>query len=196
MAIDPLVGIVLDPGDGSIRLPAGMRLDLGGVAKGWAAHTALQRLERSGSALVDAGGDVAVGTAPDESYGGWPVGIADPFHAGQDLEMFTLQECGIATSGQDYRRWLKGGVWQHHLIDPRTGRPAVTDVLTATVVAPTVIQAEMAAKTSLILGSYLGLDWLEHQPGFSGLLVLQNENIIPFGVEDRTERNLSWLKVQ
>jgi thiamine biosynthesis lipoprotein len=81
---------------------------------------------------------------------------------------------GIATSGRDYRRWYKNGVWQHHIIDPRTNRPAQTDVLSATVVASFASLAEMAAKTVLIMGSLDGLRWLEKHPGFAGLVVLDD----------------------
>ncbi len=89
-----------------------------------------------------------------------------------------LGACGVATSGTDYRRWKQGGRWSHHLIDPRTGLPAQTDVVTATVVAPNALLAEMAAKTVLILGSGPGLDWLENQPGFAALVVLETGEIL------------------
>jgi thiamine biosynthesis lipoprotein len=62
--------------------------------------------------------------------------------------------------------------WQHHIIDPRTGHPATSDVLSATVVAPSVVDAEVAAKTVLISGSQDGLRWLEEHPSYAGLLVL------------------------
>jgi thiamine biosynthesis lipoprotein len=78
----------------------------------------------------------------------------------------------VATSGTDYRRWKKDGAWQHHIIDPRTGHPATSDVLSATVVAPSVVDAEVAAKTVLISGSLDGLRWLEDHPSYAGLLVL------------------------
>jgi thiamine biosynthesis lipoprotein len=80
----------------------------------------------------------------------------------------------VATSGRDYRRWRRNGVWQHHIIDPRTNRPAKTDVLCATVIAPSACQAEMAAKTLLIMGSLEGLRWLEARPTFAGLVVLED----------------------
>jgi thiamine biosynthesis lipoprotein len=67
---------------------------------------------------------------------------------------------------------MMNGTWQHHLIDPRTGNPANTDLLAATVIAMNVMAAEMAAKMILILGSERGKEWLEQQPGFEGLLIL------------------------
>jgi thiamine biosynthesis lipoprotein ApbE len=67
---------------------------------------------------------------------------------------------GVATSGRDYRHWQKNGTPQHHIINPRTARPAETDVLSATVLAPSARQAEVAAKVALILGSRAGLAWI------------------------------------
>jgi thiamine biosynthesis lipoprotein len=84
----------------------------------------------------------------------------------------------VATSGRDYRRWKQDGRWNHHIIDPRTGEPAVTDVLTATVVAPNVMEAEMAAKVVLILGSREGLEWLERRSGYAGLVVQETGAVI------------------
>lgn len=81
---------------------------------------------------------------------------------------------GVATSGRDYRRWQKNGVWQHHIIDPRSGDPAFTDVVTATVIAPTAQSAEMAAKAVLIQGGVQGIAWLEKHPPLAGLVVLED----------------------
>jgi thiamine biosynthesis lipoprotein len=89
-----------------------------------------------------------------------------------------LGRCGVATSGTDYRRWKQGGHWNHHIIDPRTGIPAQTDVVTATVVAPDAMQAEMAAKVALISSSEQGLAWIESNPQFAALLVLETGEIL------------------
>ena len=122
---------------------------------------------------MDAGGDIAISGLLDNGQA-WPIGIDDPFTSGARFETLKLARCGVATSGKDYHRWLKDGIWQHHIIDPRTGLPADTDVLSATVVAPTVMEAEAAAKAVLILGSQAGLDWLEADSGLAGVLVLEN----------------------
>lgn len=160
----------------AVRLPAGLRLDFGGVAKGWAADQAAERLHTYGPALIDAGGDIAIsGARADGSP--WVIGVADPIHPDVDLDMLLLRG-GVATLGRDYRRWQQDGVWQHHILDPRTGKPAQTDVLSATVVAPTACEAETAAKTALILGSHAGLSWLDDRPDFAGLLVLDDGQII------------------
>jgi thiamine biosynthesis lipoprotein len=84
----------------------------------------------------------------------------------------------VATSGRDYRRWRQGDAWQHHILDPRTGRPATTDVLSATVIAPTAREAETAAKVALIRGSRDGMAWLEARPALAGLLVLEDGPVV------------------
>lgn len=172
LAVIALDGMTIDPVHRIICLAAGTRLDFGGVAKGWAADTALGRLRRRGPALVDAGGDLAINGAP-RGMPGWPVGIADPFTPDRPLALLCLSGGGVATSGRDYRRWMQDGQPRHHLIDPRTGRSAVTDVLTATVIAPNARAAEAAAKTVLIRGSREGLAWLEHRPSLAGLIVTE-----------------------
>ncbi len=173
----PLQAIVLQPEDRSIYFPAGMRLDFGGVAKGWAAHQAMKRLKRYAPALVDAGGDIAISGLQSDGQP-WLVGIEDPLNPGKNLETLRMGRSGLATSGKDYRRWKLNGMWQHHIIDPRNGKPAETDVLTATVVAPTVLEAEMAAKVVLILGSRDGLRWLETRPSCAGMVVTENGQVL------------------
>lgn len=175
-----LQDVAFEPKKYSLRLPVGMRLDLGGVAKGWAAQQAMRRLEKDGPALVDAGGDIAV-SGPKAGGQPWLVGIDDPRHEGESLGTLRLGRCGVATSGRDRRRWQQNGRWKHHIIDPRTGEPALTDVLTATVIAPNVMEAETAAKVVFILGSRDGLDWLEHRAGFSGLVVSEDGAVFTSG---------------
>jgi thiamine biosynthesis lipoprotein len=148
-------------------------LDFGGIAKGWAAHQTARRLGMYGPALVDAGGDIAVSSLQADGQP-WRIGVADPFEPDHSLAVLGLGRCGVATSGRDFRRWHQDGRPSHHIIDPRTGQPAETDVLTATVIAPDVLQAEAAAKKALILGSQDGLAWLEAHPGLTGLLVLED----------------------
>ena len=161
----------------SVCLPPGMRLDLGGIAKGWAADQAARRLGMHGPALIDAGGDIAISGPPSDG-GRWPIGVADPSEPERNLELLLIAQGAVATSGRDYRRWQRNGIWQHHIIDPRTGQPAETDIITATVIAPTAVQAEVAAKRVFISGGRAGLDWLEGQSTLAGLLVLEGGYIL------------------
>ena len=86
-----------------VLLPKGLRLDFGGVAKGWSAQKVVDKLKEYGPALMDAGGDIMSGSALLDGSP-WPIAIADPFHPDDDLEMLYLAGEGVATSGQDYQR--------------------------------------------------------------------------------------------
>ena len=169
--------IIWDVPTRSLVLTDSAHLDLGGIAKGWAAEQAVRRLACYGPALVNAGGDIAISGLLNDGQA-WPVGIEDPFNPGTHFEVLKLSPSGVATSGKDYHRWLKDGNWQHHIIDPRTGLPAETDIMAATVVAPTVMEAEAAAKAVLILGSQAGLEWLEADSGMAAVVVLENGSYI------------------
>jgi thiamine biosynthesis lipoprotein len=157
----------------SICLPSEVRLDLSGIVKGWAADRGAKKLGLHGPALIDAGGDVAV-SGPRADGSPWPIGVLNPFQPDQPFETLKIDRGGVATSGKDYRRWLRDGQWQHHLIDPRTGLPAQTNVLSATVIAPTAYEAEIAAKVIAISGSEEGLAWLEEQPDYAAVIVRED----------------------
>jgi thiamine biosynthesis lipoprotein len=154
-----------------------MGLDFGGIAKGWAAHEAMKRLQADGPALIDAAGDIAI-TGPQADGCPWQIGVANPFHTGEEIETLFVNGCGIATSGKDRRRWTRAGILQHHIIDPLTNQPAETDLLTVTVIAPNVMQAEAAAKAAFILGSRLGMGWIEAHPDFAALFILDNGELL------------------
>lgn len=172
----PLSMVVADPENRTITLPKGVRLDFGGVAKGWAAHQAMQRLREFGPCLMNAGGDIAV-SGPQMEGSAWQIGVSDPFKAGNDFDTLLVKQGGVASSGKDRRHWKRNGALQHHIINPNTGLPVDTDVLRVTVIAPTVMEAEAAAKTAFILGREKGLEWLETQHSFAGLVVMESGDV-------------------
>lgn len=119
------------------RVRAGCGIDLGGIAKGWMADRLCEMLGANG--VANLGGDLrAVGLGP--SGGGWAVGVGDV--------TLMLRGQGAATSSVRKRRW--GDV--HHLIDPRTGLPARSGLTEVSVVAASGVEAEVIAKTALLLG--------------------------------------------
>ena len=126
-----------------IELEPGYRLDLGGIGKGFAAERVALQLALTGPCLVNAGGDIAVRGTPADGY--WPVGIEDGPTIG-------LAGAGLATSGVDRRRWRRGDRELHHLIDPRSGTPATTDLLRVTAVGRDAVDAEVLAKVLLLDG--------------------------------------------
>ncbi len=169
--------IELDERRRMVRLPAGVRLDLGGVAKGWAADEVAGRLGPVAPALVDAGGDIAV-SGPMANGSPWPIAVDDPLGRGARLDLLLLSAGGVATSGRDYRRWRQGEDYAHHIIDPRTGRPARTDALSATVVGPSALAAEVAAKAALINGSAGWPATIDREPPLVTLMVLEDATVL------------------
>jgi FAD:protein FMN transferase len=142
----------LDSQTNSIRLPEGLRIDLGGIAKGWIAERAAQALTRYARAcVVDAGGDIFACGRPENGQG-WTVSLEDPFDVNHDLAVLTIEPGAVATSTIMKRRWSQAGQERHHLIDPRTGKPAQSPWVSVTVIADHAAKAEVVAKTLLIGG--------------------------------------------
>ena len=160
--------VELDTARGTVGLPAGVGIDLGGIAKGWAVDRAAEMLGAWSAALVDAGGDIRASAAPGGEP--WPIAIEDPFDNTRDLGVVRLVAGAVATSSVGRRRWQRHGQPMHHLIDPRTGEPSRSDLHTVTVVAPTAVEGELAAKITLILGSREGQAYLKARE-LSGLLI-------------------------
>ena len=120
--------VTIDPTRSSITLGRGVRIDLGGIAKGFAVDRVSELLAPAGPSLVNAGGDIA-------ATGEWIVGVDT---VGEPLAL-ALVDGALATSGRDRRRWLRDGEERHHLIDPSTGRPAESDLLRVTAFAATAV---------------------------------------------------------
>jgi len=158
----------LDVAGGSVTLPSGLGIDLGGIAKGWTVDQVSRLAQTWGPVLVDAGGDIhAVGQPGGQA---WPVAVQDPFDDDADLMTLDLVDCAVATSSIGGRCWQREGRSAHHLIDPRTGEPSESDLHTVTVLAQTTVEAEVAAKTALILGSEQGAAYLRKE-NLDGLLI-------------------------
>jgi thiamine biosynthesis lipoprotein len=156
----------LDPDRRSVTLPAEVGVDLGGIAKGMAVDAAAGRLRDAGlgPVMVNAGGDLRVHGQP-AGAGGWPISIAGP----HDVVTVALAKGALATSGIARRQWSQGGVRRHHLLDPRTGEPSWTGLWSATAVASSCAQAEVAAKVAFVLGPTAGARFLRAK-GLAGLL--------------------------
>jgi thiamine biosynthesis lipoprotein len=137
---------VLELRPGEARLQHGAAVDLGGIAKGWLADRVAERLGEN--VLVNLCGDLYA-RGGGESGEGWPVGFGD--------RTLLLKDLGAATSGTTKRAWAGG----HHLIDPRTGLPAQSDLSEVSVLATTASDAEIYAKVALLLGSRDAPKWLE-----------------------------------
>jgi thiamine biosynthesis lipoprotein len=146
-----LAGITLDAEAGTVTLPAGTRLDPGGIGKGYAADLLCAELRAGGAAgaCVNVGGDLRVsGTSSRD--GPWTVAVPHP-HGGEAATL-ELTDGAAATSSPLRRAWHAGSRPAHHLIDPRTGQPAATGILQVSVVTREAWWAEVAAKAVFLAG--------------------------------------------
>jgi thiamine biosynthesis lipoprotein len=154
--------IELDAGRRRVRVPSGVQLDLGATAKALAADRAARSaLEvTGGGVLVSLGGDVAMAGPPPE--GGWRVLVTDDHAAPLDApgQVVSLTGGGLATSSTTVRRWERGRVALHHIVDPATGLPAESCWRTVSVGAATCVDANAAATAAIVWGESAP-DWLE-----------------------------------
>jgi thiamine biosynthesis lipoprotein len=148
--------------------PPHVQIDLGGFLKGRTADRAAALA--TGAALVDAGGDAVLRGAPPGDAG-WTVEIEDPHDATRTLGTLVVRDQAVATSAANRRTWRRGTQIMHHLIDPRTRAPARTDVVQATVLAPTAELADVMTKVAFVLGSGPAARELERR-GLGAVLVL------------------------
>jgi thiamine biosynthesis lipoprotein len=169
----------------TVRLRPGIELDFGSTGKALAADlaaaAALASLGSDAGVLVSLGGDVALaGRAPE---GGWRILAADSSTTSpeSDGEVIAMADGAVATSSTTVRRWTRGDTEVHHIIDPRTGAPAQSPWRTASVVAATCVDANIAATAAIVLGD-AAPDWLAAR-GLAARLV---------AADGRIERVAGW----
>lgn len=143
--------------DGRIRVPPGIALDLGATGKAFASDLAarLTAAATGCGVLVSIGGDVAVGPSPSapEDPAGWPVGVQESERGDNQLrEAVLVHRGGLATSSTLARSWSTDGQARHHLLDPRTGRPAVGEWRTISATGATCVDANTASTAAIVLG--------------------------------------------
>lgn len=155
-------GVVITDRPALVTLPAGTLLDLGATAKALGADRAAAAAHAAtgSGVLVSLGGDLATAGVPPA--GGWPVRVTDDHSAPAEEpgQMITLANGGLATSGSTVRHWRRGGVAIHHIVDPRTGAPAVSPYRTVSVAAATCVDANIATTAAMVRGRRAA-DWLE-----------------------------------
>jgi thiamine biosynthesis lipoprotein len=160
-------------------LAPNMQLDLGGIAKGYAADAALKVLREHGlrSALVAASGDIAVGDAPPGQTG-WHVSIGTPFRKDGEEQTLILANAAVSTSGDSEQSVVIEGTRYSHIVDPRTGL-GLTTRCQASVIAPHAMQSDGLATAVSILGAEQGRELIQSQPRTSAIIYRET----PTGVE-------------
>jgi thiamine biosynthesis lipoprotein ApbE len=149
-------GIELDPSARTLRLPEGVELDLGATGKGLAADlaaaAALKAAGPGAGVLVSLGGDIAIAGVPPD--GGWVVQVSEDSGApvSEDAETVSIRSGALATSSTTVRRWTRGEVQLHHILDPATGLPAAGPWRTASAIAGTCVDANLASTGAIVKG--------------------------------------------
>ena len=163
--------LLLDAEHHTVRFERpGMRIDLGGIAKGYACDRGVEILKRFGiaHAIVTAGGDTRL--LGDRRGRPWTIGIRHPDHKDKVVVTLPLADVGVSTSG-DYERFFdEGGVRYHHIIDPKTGH-SPSGVRSVTIIGPTATDTEGWSKGVFIQGPVVGLRLLEQYPQMDAVVI-------------------------
>jgi thiamine biosynthesis lipoprotein len=160
----------------TVEVPEGMRIGLGGIAKGYAVDQAMKVMREHGvrNGVVNAGGDMKV---LGKKFGyNWQVAIKHPRKRGRAIALLRISNSCVVSSG-DYERFFeKDGKRYHHILDPRTGYPA-TGAMSSTVVAPNAEFADALATALCVLGAEKGLALIQRLPRVEAIIVDMDEKI-------------------
>jgi thiamine biosynthesis lipoprotein len=160
--------------------PIGVRIDSGGLGKGLAADIAAEAMRGLELFSVECSGDLRIGGSAAEMRS---IEVASPVDDDGPIARILLSEGAVATSGVTRRSWQKtDGEAAHHLIDPRTGKPADTGLVQVTAIAPTALEAEVRTKAALLSGPDDAARWLVH----GGMVVSEDGSIQAFGENVKT----------
>ncbi|XJZ26559.1 FAD:protein FMN transferase [Bacillota bacterium Lsc_1132] len=149
------------------------KLDLGGIAKGWVIDQASELLAEYGAGFINVGGDIRIFGTLSRPLN---IGIEDPFEPEKIISDIEVENGAIATSTSMKRRWKVNGVDQHHLIDPFTGEASKSSIVSATVIAPTAVEADVWAKVVLLLGEEKGRRWIAEKG--TGAVFINRQKVI------------------
>jgi len=169
--------VTVDDEAGVVRRPPGVRFDTGGTGKGLAADALAVRLSRRSRFAIDCAGDLRVG-GKDCASQPYDIQAVHPL-TGDVMRTIRVSSGAVATSGIDSRLWsTPDGGFAHHVIDPSTGEPAWTGLISVTALAPTALEAETITKMALLSGPEAAREILaEH----GGLMVLDDGEVETIG---------------
>lgn len=181
--------------DNSVSIKRGQMVDLGGIGKGYAGDAVIEVYKRHGiaSAYVNLGGNVVtLGSKPDGSP--WRVGIRDPRPPidglAHDLGIVAVVDKAVVTAGDDQRYFLAGGQRYHHILDPATGYPARSDLMSVTLVTDSSLDADALDTAVYILGLDKGRELLRQYGGVEAIFVTTDKKVY---VTDGLKANFEFL---
>ena len=175
----------------TVTLPAGMMIDLGGIAKGYIADRVKAYLEERGveHAILSFGGNVvAIGTKPDGQE--WVVGIQDiDAPTGEAMLKTRMGGGSIVTSGIYERNFEVDGIWYHHLLDPATGWPVQNELASVTIRSESSMEGDAVSTAAFVLGKEEGMRLVESLEGFEAIFIERDRT-----VTGTSGANYEWMK--
>jgi thiamine biosynthesis lipoprotein len=170
--------IIMDKDNDRIKLLNNAMIDLSGIAKGYAVDRAIEKIKSmdpDATGYIDAGGDIGI-IGPKYGERPWVIGIRHPRsdRADNAIEYLKMYEGAVATSGDYERYFIENGIRYHHLIDPKTGRPARNNTISATVINKSAMLADAYATAAFIMGKSPGITFL---PRYGSLVLLVQEDL-------------------
>ena len=171
--------IILDETNKTAKIGSGQTVDLGGIGKGYAADVAINKYKELGvnSAFINLGGNVhTLGKKIDGEP--WMIGLQDPRRKrGGFIATIAISDQSAVTSG-DYEKYFEtGGERYHHIIDPKTGYPARTDLMSATVLSPYSVEADALSTGVFVSGLELGMELIEKTLQAQGILITRDDKV-------------------
>lgn len=171
-----------------VKLPAGMQLDLGGIAKGYTSARVIDVFKESGvtSGIISLGGNVqALGTKPDGSR--WRVGIQDPNNLNDTFAIVEVADEAVITSGTYQRYFEQDGKIYHHIIDPRTGYPSDSGLTSVSIISKDGTRADALSTSLFIMGADAAADfWKAHRDEFDTIMMDKSDTVyVTAGLADR-----------
>lgn len=187
--------IIFDEKSGNIKLKENMKIDLGGIAKGYTSSRVMQVFKECGvtSGLVSLGGNVqALGTKTDGTA--WQIAIENPDKSSDYIGVVSVKDKAVITSGGYERYFEKNGKTYHHILDPETGYPAESGLKSVTIVSDDGTLADALSTSLFVMGKEKALDyWREHKNEFDTVLVEDNGDItITGGLEKIFKSNFKF----
>ena len=171
---------------------AGMKIDLGALAKGYAVDMAMNIIKNYdiNGALVDAGGDIrAIGKREDGKL--WEIGIKHPRERNRIIELINLENSAVATSGDYERFFMLNGKRYSHVIDPRTGYPVDNQIVSVSVLSSDCLTCDSLATAITVLGEKRGIELIEKLKGVEALIIFIKDGNLDLikssGMKDRVK---------
>ncbi len=169
------------------------KLDLGGIAKGYSSGKCADMLRSGGveNALISFGGSIGCLGNADKDSDGWKIGIKNPFDTSEIVGSITITDCYLAVSGAYERYFEKDGIRYHHILDPKSGYPASSDIESSAVISKDAVLADALSTALFVLGKDAALDLYESGVyDFDAVLILTDGSIVTTsGISESFEFN-------